>query len=100
DRRQSDPAEAIERNALAPDVRQQEQARHAKAKRGDVPRREAGLEAQASHHDPSGPDADGSEAIEGAADIFGSTASTDSQLGHGSPLKRIGKQYVDVSAGA
>ena len=55
---------------------------NAKAKRGDVPWRETGPESQASHHDPSGPDRDGCEAVEGTADIFRHRASTDGEIRH------------------
>jgi hypothetical protein len=53
DRRQPDEAEALESKTLVQDIGQQDQPGHAKAKRGDVPWREAALEAEASDHDPS-----------------------------------------------
>ena len=74
DRRQPDPAEPLERETPAHHVGQQEQTGHAKAKCRDVPWREAGLKAEARHHDPSGPDGDGGEAVEGAAEIFRGSA--------------------------
>ena len=82
DCRQPDPAEPLEREPPAHHVGQQKQTGHAKAKRSDVPWREAGPESQASHHDPSGPDRDGCKAVEGTADIFRCSASTDGEIRH------------------
>src|SRR6185295_9870708 len=79
---QPEPAETLESKALAHNVRQQEQTGHAETKRSDVPWREAGLETQASYDNPSGPDADGGEAIKCAADIFRSGASGDGKIRH------------------
>ena len=46
DRREPNPAEAVQGETLARDVRQQQQAGNAKTKRRDVPGREAGAESR------------------------------------------------------
>ena len=49
----------------------QRQPVDAKPDRRNVPRRETCTETEAGYDDPSGPDAGGSEAVEGAAFVFG-----------------------------
>ena len=61
---------ALDVEALLQYERQQEQSGYAESKRRDVPRGETRPETEASHHDPSRPDADRGEAVECALGIL------------------------------
>ena len=82
DRHQSDPTEAFECETLTEDIRQQEQTGHTETKRSDVPGREACSQAEASHHNPSGPDADRREAVGRTTNVFCRSSPTDGQIRH------------------
>jgi hypothetical protein len=89
DCRQSDTAKTFEGKALDQNVWQQKNPRDAKAKRRDVPGRQAGSEAKACDDDPSGPDADRGEAVERAAHIPHGGLATDRRVAHGSLLEQV-----------
>jgi hypothetical protein len=85
---QSDPTETLKGYAPAHDVWHQKQTSDAKAKRRDVPGREARSEAKACDDDPSGPDADRGEAIQRAAHIPDSGLAIDHCVAHGLLLEQ------------
>lgn len=63
------PAEAVERDAMAKHDRHEDRAGDGEAHRRDVPRRQAGPDAEPRHDDVAGPDADTGDAVERTAQI-------------------------------
>jgi hypothetical protein len=69
DGRRAEPAEAVKRQSFFQRIRQQQQAGDGEADGRDIPWRQARAHAEPRHDDEAGPDADRSEAVEGAARV-------------------------------
>ena len=85
ERHEPDPAEALKGEARSKQIRYEKRSGHDETKRRNVPWREAGLKAKASHDDASGPDADCREAVECSTRIFGSRALIRGRSRHAPP---------------
>src|SRR5947209_985448 len=68
----TNPVQAFKREPRTYGIPGQERTSHAEPDCSDIPRCEACPQAEAGHDDETGPDAYGSDAVERAADVFGS----------------------------